>query len=490
MLSGGTADTRASGLAAKRTLGEGERNNFCFPQEAVGAGASTLKEYGCAQPTAIRKDRACETCVKQTGRARTSKEARIGPFVGSKTMQKLLVWHSAQKLDPKTREHIPFAPFFFTFFFSPRYKNVFSCKSRRGEVGEHQLGPFVKCLDCEPFVAKLANDRLNSKLGKVRGDVDRQSCVNTGNEGHKNLCSETRCLSLEGGKVLSFRKILGGECVCEGMCGDAQYGFLDGLLPLSSNVDLSRNTSQQEKKQIKAQRDPHCAKRKKKMLRLQSVYVTLLYLAWVYCFLIPYEIDAVSSVSKWITSVAFWVAAVGGTYRLFYHLWHVLTQNDSPWQQILDFSAVYVCVVHCFAALGMTLVILGGSDWIVGSNLSASAYSIFVGDFLLVVVNVYSRSGWVNIAPRPSTVLGSLWGIFVSITGLMTLSVLFALIMRGIKKVAPLSDDVVAQCREMHSRIIPVFQADYGGLREVDSEDVLLPPVVNILGRRRAKKRQ
>lgn len=220
------------------------------------------------------------------------------------------------------------------------------------------------------------------------------------------------------------------------------------------------------------------------MLNFKSWLITLLYLIWIYCLLIPYAVDPSY---RWITAVAFWLVAVGALYRFASYIWHVLMHSDEPWQHALDFCSIYICVTHSFAALGMTLYILGGLEWIQGINPSASAYSIFVGDFLFVVVNIYSRAGWVNINPRPSTVLGPLWGMFISVTGMIALSVLLALILRGIKKMAPLSENVLKQCYKLQAQIVPSFRADYGGLAEEGVNHQIRGPIINLIGRRTRK---
>lgn len=180
--------------------------------------------------------------------------------------------------------------------------------------------------------------------------------------------------------------------------------------------------------------------------------------------------------AEWFASAFFWALLITIYTALGTFVYRVFTQPLSPWDMFFSVVDFYFAFLHAQAGLGMTIYLLDTSvaknTWFLTVNTAASPYSIYVGDFLLTTTNIFNTAGWTHMIPRPSTVLGPLWGMFIAVTGWFYVLFVLGVVTRSIKKASPLSEKVMEKANKVRARILPSFRADYAGVTSLNNGDM------------------
>ena len=181
--------------------------------------------------------------------------------------------------------------------------------------------------------------------------------------------------------------------------------------------------------------------------------------------------------AEWFASAFLWALVIVIYVAMGYFVYRIFTQPLAPWDMFWGVFDFYFAFVHAQAGLGMTIYLLDTAptkdSWLIIINPAASPYAIYVGDFLLTSVTIFNTAGWVGIRPRPSTVPGALWGIFLGATGWFYVLFVIAVVARSIKKWSPLSEKVMEKANKIQAQILPTFRADYGGVKFVSGDQGL-----------------
>jgi hypothetical protein len=184
--------------------------------------------------------------------------------------------------------------------------------------------------------------------------------------------------------------------------------------------------------------------------------------------LVIYSTNVGERWAEWVASALFWLLAVVVYYWSISFFFRIINTPTGPWEALLEFMDVYLSTLHAIAGVGMSIYLLdtapGKDTWLVPVVTTASPYAIFVGDFLYTATLVINGAGFATLTPTTSTVIGSIWGIFMSITGPFLLIIVISLVMRSIKKTVPLTKEVMKQARKTRANITPMFKADYAGM--------------------------
>lgn len=185
--------------------------------------------------------------------------------------------------------------------------------------------------------------------------------------------------------------------------------------------------------------------------------------------LVVYSSNVGERWAEWVASGLFWALGAVTYYWAGAFFYRIITTPTPPWEAMLTFVDVYLAVLHGIAGVGMSIFLLDGAPgkvtWLAPINAAtASPYAIYVGDFLYTATLVINGAGFATLKPTTSTVIGSVWGIVMSITGPFLLIVVISLVLRTIKKTAPLTTDVMKQARKVRASITPMFKADYAGI--------------------------
>lgn len=172
--------------------------------------------------------------------------------------------------------------------------------------------------------------------------------------------------------------------------------------------------------------------------------------------------------AEWFASAFLWLLVIIVYIAMGVFVYRVFTQSLEPVDMFWGVFDFYFAFTLAQAGLGMTIYLLDTAPtkdtWLLLINSANSPYAIFVGDFWFTTVTVFNTAGWISMKPRPSTVLGPLWGIFLGATTWFYVLFVVAVIVRSVKKRTPLSEKVMEKASKVRAVITPTFQADYAGL--------------------------
>lgn len=192
--------------------------------------------------------------------------------------------------------------------------------------------------------------------------------------------------------------------------------------------------------------------------------------------------------AEWVASVIFWVLAVFVYSGAALYVYRIFTKPLDPRKTFVGFLDIYIAFLHAISGVGMSLYLLDTAplkdSWLLFIDTTASPYAIFVGNFVFTCVHVFNTAGYVTMKPRTSTVLGPLWGIAVSFTGLFMIAIVLTLVLRTVKKTVPLSKGVMDRMRKTRSAVIPVFRADYAGVYGTSQRPMVSLRHVGSMGRK------
>lgn len=185
--------------------------------------------------------------------------------------------------------------------------------------------------------------------------------------------------------------------------------------------------------------------------------------------LIFVQTHLLESWAQWLTSVIFWILTLVVVFAgVIPFAINIFRDPREPWIIFLQYVDFYFALLHVSAGLGMSIWILDSSPnkdaWLLPIDINASPYAIYVGDFLLSAALIFNTVGFVTLQPRPSTVLGSLWAMVVSIGGVAYLMVLLAIVIRNLKKTIPMSEKTMEQTRQIRGISTPLVRADYASV--------------------------
>ena len=125
-----------------------------------------------------------------------------------------------------------------------------------------------------------------------------------------------------------------------------------------------------------------------------------------------------------------WVIMLAGI------IWILLKQDVIDHKAIV-FVSIMFTIYHVLAWIGFGIWCLDSSpnkdQFFVGVDKDASRYGIFITDFLFTALAVLNSAGFSHISPKSAAIVTGLWGMSVSLTGMLMYSFILALILQNVK---------------------------------------------------------